>query len=101
MGKHLLTVLALAATLSLSTGAAHATHGVVERVKDASSTSALTGVLAFVVSSGGDDFINTMNANGSGVRQIASCGPGSAIPRGRQTVEKSCFRGRLTVSVST
>ena len=80
MGKHLLTVLALAATLSLSTGAAHATHGVVERVKDASSTSALTGVLAFVVSSGGDDFINTMNANGSGVRQIASCGPGECYP---------------------
>lgn len=38
------------------------------------------GTIAFVVARGGDDFIDTMNADGTDKHQLADCGPGECYP---------------------
>ncbi len=45
-----------------------------------SSLTSATGQLAYVVTSGGDDFIDLTRVNGTDVQQLTNCGPGECYP---------------------
>jgi TolB protein len=53
------------------------------------------GTIAFVVAHGGDDFIDTMNANGSDQRQLTNCGPGECYPSWSPNGREIAFQGNF------
>ncbi len=73
-----------------SVPALHGTHRGHAGVLVISLVASGSGKLAYVVTAGGDDFIDTMNLNGTDQTQLTNCGPGECYPswspNGRQIV---------------
>jgi TolB protein len=57
---------------------AQSTHGL--PVERRSSVTSQTGTIAYVETHGGDDYIYTMNPNGTGQTELTNCGPGECYP---------------------
>ena len=51
-----------------------------------------TGKIAYVVSRGNDDFIYTMNPNGTGKTELTNCGPGECYPSWSPDGKKIAFQ---------
>lgn len=91
MVKYVLTAL----VLSMSSFFAAASP--VAAARTPAAVRGLTGTIAFVVTSGGNDFIDTMNARGTDVRRLTYCGPGECYPswspNGREIAFQRSFDG--------